>query len=451
MNDRKTDIRMKFCEALDRFVKIRKFSPQEIEELFKGVQITDQRSYKRLVINAAVVNFLDEIAPVAFGNDEQGLLNEVIEQELYKLCIKVNPALDIREITIPVTEEQPKEERKIPLLTAGEGEGARQLVLADEKLLHMEEALKKRVLGQDNAIKTVSQVIRMAHVGLRNPRRPIGTFIFVGQTGVGKTELAKALTEFLFGSEDKLIRVDCSEYALGHEYAKLIGAPPGYIGHNEGGYLTEAVRNNPRSVVVFDEIEKAHKKVHNLLLQIMDEGTLTDNKGNHVSFRDTVVVMTSNTGMEEIDKLEKSIGFSDGEKELSEKDRALYTRKALEKLFPPEFLNRVDEIVVFRKLTREDNIRIIELMLAEVEERLEKLGLTIEFTRKAKDFLVEVGTNEKYGARPLRRAIHRYVENPLAELILEGRLRRGDHLKATRKKGQDTLHFSIEEGDAGNE
>lgn len=445
-------IKMKFCESLDRFVAIRAFTPEQKQQLFKNIKITDKKSYKRLIINASVVNYLDEIAPLVYGNNEYPLLGEIIEQELYNLCVKVNPTLDIKEVTIQVDESQMP--GAIPMLgpNATDEQKARQ-----QRFMEIENHLKKRIIGQDEAVTAVAQAIRKAKVGLKNPRRPVGSFIFVGQTGVGKTELAKALCEFLTGNESDLVRIDCSEYAMSHEYAKLIGAPPGYIGHNEGGYLTEAVKSKPNGVVVFDEVEKAHEKVHNLLLQLLDEGILTDSKGETVSFREAVIIMTTNIGVSDITAEESRPGFRVSDKpekeavvgkidELSHAEKVKITRKSLEKRFPPEFLNRIDDIIVFRALTKEDNLKILDILLNEVAERVKNLSMRIEFTDDLKAFLVEQGTDLKYGARPLRRTIHRYIENPLAELILKGEtFKQGDIITASKGKvnGEDVAEFKV--------
>ncbi len=443
-------IKMKFCESLDRFVAIRAFTPEQKQQLFKKIKITDKKSYKRLIINASVVNYLDEIAPLVFGNNEYPLLGEIIEQELYNLCVKVNPSLDIKEVTIQVEENGPG---AIPMLGS---EASSETKTKQQRFMEIENHLKKRIIGQDGAVSAISQAIRKAKVGLKNPKRPVGSFIFVGQTGVGKTELAKALCEFLTGNETDLIRVDCSEYAMSHEYAKLIGAPPGYIGHNEGGYLTESVKTKPTSVVIFDEIEKAHEKVHNLLLQLLDEGILTDSKGETVSFRENCIIMTTNIGVNEISMEETKPGFrvdpkADENKEkleeLSYDKKAKITRKSLEKKFPPEFLNRIDEIIVFRALTKDDNLKILDILINEVAERVKALGMGLQFTDELRHFLVDVGTDLKYGARPLRRAIHRYIENPLAEMILKGEvLKKNDLISASKGKdgsGEDIAEFKI--------
>ncbi len=430
------NVKMKFCESLDRFVAIRSFTPNQQRDLFKNAKITDKKSYKRLIINASVVNYINEIAPSIFNSGDYPLLGDIIEQELYNLCIKVNPSLDIKEITILMDGE----EGSLPMLSASDDSPG--LKDDDERHLDMEGQLEKWVIGQDDAIKAVSQAVRKARVGLKNPDRPVGSFIFVGQTGVGKTELAKALSNYLFGTQE-LIRVDCSEYAMSHEYAKLIGAPPGYIGHNEGGYLTEAIKRQPESVVVFDEIEKAHRKVHNLLLQILDEGRLTDSKGTGVSFNNAIIILTSNIGVESLEQMSGSIGFGESKEDVDDGVKLRETRKSLEKLFPPEFMNRIDEVVMFRSLGADDNLQIIDIMLREVQGRLKKMDLSMALSRRAKELLVLRGTNEKYGARPLRRAIIKYVENPLAEMILKSRFKSGDTIKIGYNRKGDDLTFGV--------
>ena len=442
-------IKMKFCESLDRFVAIRSFTPEQKQQLFKNIKITDKKSYKRLIINASVVNYLDEIAPLVFGNNEYPLLGEIIEQELYNLCVKVNPSLDIKEVTIQVDENAAKS-GAIPMLGSEASDEAK---AQQQRFMEIENHLRKRIIGQDEAVTAVAQAIRKAKVGLKNPKRPVGSFVFVGQTGVGKTELAKALCEFMTGSENDLVRIDCSEFAMSHEYAKLIGAPPGYIGHNEGGYLTESVKNKPNGVVVFDEIEKAHEKVHNLLLQLLDEGILTDSKGETVSFRECVIILTTNIGVSDVTSEETKPGFrvaedtsAKGDKkleELSHDKKAKITRKSLEKKFPPEFLNRIDDIIVFRALTKEDNLEILKIMLEEVTERVSGLNMKLDFTTELETFLVDKGTDLKYGARPLRRTIHRYIENPLAESILMGSFSKGDEISAQCGKDDDGEECAI--------
>jgi len=287
-----------------------------------------------------------------------------------------------------------------------------------EKLIHAEEELAKRVIGQKDAIISVANAVRRARAGLQDPNRPLGSFIFLGPTGVGKTELARSLADFLFDSEDAMIRIDMSEYMEKHSVARLIGAPPGYVGYDEGGMLTEAVRRRPYSVILLDEIEKAHPDVFNVLLQVLDDGRMTDGKGRTVSFKNTILIMTSNLGSHIIMEL----GQTDPEEMRRQVDELLH------KQFRPEFLNRVDEIITFHGLTREDLMQIVDIQIGRMAKRLEERKLTIELTREAKEFLVERGYDPAFGARPLKRAIQHYIEDPLALEILEGNFKEGDHI-----------------------
>ncbi len=293
------------------------------------------------------------------------------------------------------------------------------------KLLRCEEALHQRVIGQDEAVSAVARAIRRSRSPLKDPRRPGGSFIFLGPSGVGKTELAKALAEFLFGSEDALISFDMSEFMEKHEVAKLVGAPPGYVGYDEGGELTKAVRRRPYSVVLFDEIEKAHPDVFNVLLQILDEGRLTDGQGRKVDFSNTVVIMTSNIGARDIAQT-TTLGFAGDSNGLSDKEINSRVMGELKKLFRPEFLNRVDEVVVFKSLTAPQLRGIVDLMISDLRDRLIANGMSIELTDAARDLVAKRGTDKIYGARPLRRAIQTMIEDPLAEELLQGKWRSGD-------------------------
>ena len=297
------------------------------------------------------------------------------------------------------------------------------------KLLNMEETLHQRLIGQDEAVKAVSRAIRRARVGLKNPNRPIASFIFSGPTGVGKTELTKALAAYFFGSEDAMIRLDMSEFMERHTVSKLIGSPPGYVGFNEGGQLTEAVRRRPYTVVLLDEIEKAHPDVFNLMLQLLEDGRLTDSKGRTVDFKNTLIIMTSNIGSKVIEKGGGGLGFEfgggDAEETQYNRIRSLVNEE-LKQYFRPEFLNRLDEIIVFRQLTRDEVKHIAEIMLKEVFARMRDKGIHLSVTESFKERLVEEGYNPSYGARPLRRAVMRLLEDSLAEEFLSGRLGEGD-------------------------
>jgi ATP-dependent Clp protease ATP-binding subunit ClpC len=297
------------------------------------------------------------------------------------------------------------------------------------KLLNMEETLHQRLIGQDEAVKAVSRAIRRARVGLKNPNRPIASFIFSGPTGVGKTELTKSLAAYFFGSEEAMIRLDMSEFMERHTVSKLIGSPPGYVGFNEGGQLTEAVRRRPYTVVLFDEIEKAHPDVFNLLLQLLEDGRLTDSKGRTVDFKNTLIIMTSNIGSKVIEKGGGGLGFefsgADAEETNYNRIRSLVNEE-LKQYFRPEFLNRLDEIIVFRQLSRDEVKEIAEIMLKEVFSRMEEKGIHLSVTEAFKERLVEEGYNPSYGARPLRRAVMRLLEDSLAEEFLSGRIGEGD-------------------------
>ncbi len=299
-----------------------------------------------------------------------------------------------------------------------------------EKLMHMEDTLHTRLIGQDEAVKAVSRAIRRARVGLKNPNRPIASFIFSGPTGVGKTELTKALAAYFFGSEEAMVRLDMSEFMERHTVSKLVGSPPGYVGYNEGGQLTEAVRRRPYTVILFDEIEKAHPDVFNMMLQILEDGRLTDSKGRTVDFKNTLIIMTSNIGSKVIEKGGGGLGFDFGGENAAESQynriRSLVNEE-LKQYFRPEFLNRLDEIIVFRQLQREEVQQIAEILLKEVFQRLTDKGITLDVTQAFKARLLDEGYNPSYGARPLRRAIMRLLEDSLAEEILTGRLGDGDN------------------------
>jgi ATP-dependent Clp protease ATP-binding subunit ClpC len=298
-----------------------------------------------------------------------------------------------------------------------------------ERLLQMESALHERIIGQDEAISTMSKAVRRARAGLKDPRRPIGSFIFLGPTGVGKTLLARALAEFMFGSEDALIKIDMSEFMERHTVSRLVGAPPGYVGYEEGGQLTEAVRRKSYSVILLDEIEKAHPEAFNMLLQILEDGNLADAKGRRVDFRNTIIIMTSNIGAEQITS-DKQFGFSsivEEGKRAQQDYEAMRDRVMgqLKQTFRPEFLNRIDGMIVFHALTTEQIREIVELELNRIRTQLSEQEITIEVTLAAKDLLGERGYDRQYGARPLRRIIQNLIEDPLAEGLLDGRYSAG--------------------------
>jgi ATP-dependent Clp protease ATP-binding subunit ClpC len=314
-----------------------------------------------------------------------------------------------------------------------------------QKLLHMEERLHERLIDQEEAVAAISEAIRRSRAGLKDPRRPIGSFMFLGPTGVGKTELVRTLAWFLFDDENAMVRLDMSEYQEKHTVSRLIGAPPGYIGYDEGGQLTEAVRRRPFRVILLDEVEKAHPEVFNTLLQIMDDGRLTDGQGRTVDFKNTVIIMTSNAGAELI-KRESQLGFATRKEEAKAKQgyEAMKDKVMTEvkKLFRPEFLNRLDDIIVFHELSEEHLKSIVDLMLKDLQNRLKEHKVSLELTDKAKAWLAKEGYDPVYGARPLRRVIERHIENPLSSQLLRGELKVDDVIKVDLGK-DGNLTFKI--------
>jgi ATP-dependent Clp protease ATP-binding subunit ClpC len=298
------------------------------------------------------------------------------------------------------------------------------------------------MIGQHEAIKAVSDAIRRARSGLKDPKRPIGSFIFIGPSGVGKTELAKALAEFMFDDEDALVRIDMSEYREQHTASRLFGAPPGYVGYEEGGQLTEAVRRRPYRVILFDEIEKAHPEVWNSLLQILDDGRLTDGQGRTVDFRNTVLIMTSNLGTEFVRKA-GSLGFLQASEDEDVRQSHEKIEKALKQTFRPEFLNRIDEIITFSPLSVEDMVKIVDLQMKDIRERLLERGLQVELAAAARRWLAEQGYDPNFGARPLKRALQKFVESPLSVRLLEGEFAEGDTVSVDVAENGEEIQFAL--------
>jgi len=318
------------------------------------------------------------------------------------------------------------------------------MVAESDKLLHMEERLHERIIGQDEAIHAVSDAIRRARSGLKDPSRPIGSFIFIGPSGVGKTELAKALAWFMFDDEDALVRIDMSEYREQHTVSRLFGAPPGYVGYEEGGQLTEAVRRRPYRVLLFDEIEKAHPEVWNALLQILDDGRMTDGQGNVVDFRNTVLIMTSNLGTEYVRK-GGTLGFLQHTETDEDRENHDKIEKALKGTFRPEFLNRIDEIIMFSPLSLEQMEQIVDLQMKEIQDRLNEFGVKVDLNEKARKWLAKTGYDPAFGARPLRRALQKYVESPLSVELLSGKIPNGTSVNVTTSSADDGLEFKARE------
>ena len=394
-------------------------SPPDIQELEKSVEELGRS--KEEAIKAQ--NF-EEAARL---RDEEHSLREQLnaEKEKWKAA---------REDTaLTVTKEHIAD-----IVTAWTGIPVKQLESEEsQKLLHLDETLKARIIGQDKAVDAVAKAIRRGRMGLKDPKRPLGSFIFLGPTGVGKTELTKALAHEMFGDENAMIRIDMSEYMEKHSVSKLIGSPPGYVGYDEGGQLTEKIRRKPYSVVLFDEIEKAHPDVFNIMLQILDDGILTDSQGRKVDFKNTVIIMTSNVGAAALTEKTKSLGFLAGDSAESEKaTMEQNVMAALKNTFRPEFLNRLDEIIVFNRLTDADIQKIASLLLADLQKRIEALGVQITFDPSLVSFIAEKGFDPVYGARPLRRAITSLVEDSFSEAMLEGKIKAGDAVTAKAADGK---------------
>jgi ATP-dependent Clp protease ATP-binding subunit ClpC len=310
-----------------------------------------------------------------------------------------------------------------------------------ERLLQMEAELHKRVVSQDEAISAISRAVRRSRAGLKDPSRPMGSFVFLGPTGVGKTLLAKALAEFIFGEEDALIQVDMSEYMEKHAVSRLVGAPPGYVGYEEGGQLTEKIRRRPYAVVLMDEIEKAHPDIFNILLQIMEEGKLTDSYGRTVDMRNVIIIMTSNVGADLV-KRQGSLGFGSGDSEVTYESMKTKLKEALEDEFRPEFINRLDDVIIFRHLSKDDLKDIVEIEIKGVRKRLQEQSIELELTKPAYNFIIDEGYNIDFGARPIRRSIERNIEDKVAEEILMGKIEQNSILKV--KVEDKKLVFDVE-------
>jgi ATP-dependent Clp protease ATP-binding subunit ClpC len=422
---------LKYFEPIDAFVKIRLFTGAEAAALFRNTRISNRRAFVDLVVNACVVNYTESVL-ARLGSGASLPDRFALEDRLYELCVEANPSLDLKKIAIPVSEEPQAE---IHLLEHAAPSRTRNL----ESLRSLEDELANRVIGQPQAVSAVARALKKSLTGLRDPERPIATFFFVGQTGVGKTELAKAITLSMTGDPSRMFRIDCSEYALPHEYAKLIGAPPGYIGHDQGG-LFAGILSRGQTVVLFDEVEKSDAKVHDLLLQAMDEGFVTDGKGRRIPFGETVMVLTSNVGADEIEAFRNRMGFSGGKRELSREELFDETFTSLKTRFRPEFLNRLSEVVLFNSIGLAECVKIVRRLLEEVKRHAAGVPIRLDFSDSVPPLLAEKGFRPEFGARELRRTVEREVEGPLADLLVEGLVREGDRVSVRVSRDQLQFH-----------
>ena len=398
----------------------------------KLAELRNQITEKELQLEDALSN--SDIALAKQCKEEK----EALEAELEKQTKKAQR--EIRRKNLSVTEDDVADVvsgwTKIPVKKLAEGEAAR--------LKKLEATLHKRVVGQEEAVTAVAKAVRRGRVGLKDPRRPIGSFLFLGPTGVGKTEISKALAEAVFGNEQAMIRVDMSEYMEKHSVSKMIGSPPGYVGHEDGGQLSEKVRRNPYSVILFDEIEKAHPDVFNILLQVLDDGHITDSQGRKVDFKNTIIIMTSNAGAQSIVE-PKKLGFASSDDEKQNYERMKNSvMEEVRRIFKPEFLNRIDETIVFRSLNKNDMKQIVTLMLKDLTDRCKsQMDITLHVRDSVKNYIVEKAYEPKYGARPLRRKIQNEIEDQLAEEILDGKVKKGDEVIVTTKK--NAVVFEVKE------
>ena len=432
MSQRDCNVVLKYCELIDEFIKVRIFSDDDLTELLYVKSVPNKKAYQQLVINSCIVNYHDEVLPL-FKKINRVYKLEALEELLYQICVEVNPHLEIHQVALPIEDEE-GDFGCLHLISNPQEKSKRDF---QKRIMEIESKLSRSIIGQAEAVRIVSDSVRKAAAGLKAPNKPIGVFLLVGSTGTGKTEMAKATAKHLFGDLTKLVRVDCSEYALPHEYAKLIGAPPGYIGHNEGGFLTEGVREKKGCVVLFDEIEKAHFKVHNILLQIMDEGFLTDNKGSVIGFNRTIIFLTSNIGVDEVDRVRNRMGFDmDKRQVLDQMSMRDAISTAMKDVFNPEFINRLDDMIVFNNLDLKDCVSIVRNQLTEVSSYLEPSGIKLTFSKRLDKYVARMGYNPEYGARELRRIIQKKIETPLSNLILNEKYKEGDSIHVDIKRNK---------------
>jgi ATP-dependent Clp protease ATP-binding subunit ClpA len=450
----------RWWKRIGQYISIKQFKAEDAESILKHRYFHNRTSFGTFIVSVCVVDFEELFSMLDSMGTSARVAPPILIHELYQLCNSVNEFLTFENAQDLADESEENEDeptkfrsgRKMSHTGGAMGQYVKKKdkkkfkEVPKEDLLKLSDNMKVFLVGQDEAIDNMTDAIQRASVGLKDPIKPIGSFLFAGQTGVGKTLASKVLADELIKDRDNLVTVDCSEYSSDHEYSKLIGAPSGYIGHEAGGYLTNAIMKNPFSVVVFDEVEKASYKVHELLLQILEEGRLTDGKGNIVPFNETVVIMTSNVGVKEVNAIGSTIGFGDVST-ITDDKRGSAINKAIKKKFKPEFINRIDSIVYFKSLTKKDYMRIIDIELYKLNDNLrsndtEYKNIEIKFNKKIKDLIYEKGINEEYGARPLKREIEKMISTPLAQKLLKEDIDVNSIVEVTENKGEATFKIT---------
>ena len=459
IEDLEFDTKQVWWRRIGQYVNIKKFKEEDAVDILKKRYFHSSTSFNTFIVSVCVVDFEELFLLLDNMGIPTRVAPPILMNELYKLCQSVNEFLtyenaqDLSDDSEDTGSKPEGDGRPYRTTTAGpmsqhakKGKQKKFKDVPKEDLLKLSDNMKVFLIGQDEAVDTLADAIQRASVGLKDPIRPIGSFLFAGRTGVGKTLATKVLADELIKGRDNLVTIDCSEYSSDHEYAKLIGAPSGYIGHEQGGVLTNAMMKNPFAVVVFDEVEKASSKVHELMLQVLEEGRLTDGKGQKVSFKDAIIVMTSNVGAKEIESISKTIGFGDANK-ITDTKKDVALNEALKKKFKPEFLNRLDAVVNFRTLAKKDYMRIIEIELFKLNDNLKHnqtdyTGLSLEFDKSVANHIYKTGIDENFGARPLKRQIEKEIATPLARKILEENITTEAVIKVSFKRSK--VSFKVE-------
>jgi len=464
IEDLEINVVKKWWKLINKYIEVKQFKESDMASILSRRFFHNKSSFKTYIVSVCVVEFEDLFSLLNDLGIPNSVAPPILMDDLYELCKDINPFLTYTNAQSLIDDLEDADEDRNNSPNRGQRPNrmtshahqqqskkkkTKKKLFKDvpkEDLLKLSNTMKVFVIGQDDAVDQIVEAVQRASVGLKDPVKPIGSFLFAGRTGVGKTLTTKVLADELIKDRDNLVTIDCSEYSADHEYAKLIGAPSGYVGHEQGGILTNAINENPFSVIVFDEIEKASHKVHELMLQILEEGRLTDGKGQKVSFKDTIIIMTSNIGVTEVDDVKKTIGFGDVA-ELTEDKKTKAIDGAIKKKFKPEFLNRVDSLVHFKTLQKEDYMRIIDIELYRLNDNLktndtEFKNLILNFDSKVRSFIFKHGIDQDFGARPLKRCIEKEISTPLAARLLRGDIGNEDKVTITIKRGKIDFVFA---------